>query len=57
MTNLWKTADESNGGGDTDTNTEGNPWDWGVLKTPDGEIIPPGACEGYHGKDNQRDMV
>ena len=27
---------------------ERNPWDWGVLLTKDGEIVPPGACEGYH---------
>jgi hypothetical protein len=55
MTNLWKTADDSQADGDGDGDT--NPWDWGVVKTTDGEIIPPGACEGYHGKDNHRDMV
>jgi hypothetical protein len=32
-------------------------WDWGVLVSADGEVIPPGACEGYHGKDNQREVL
>lgn len=30
------------------TTTEDNPWDWGVVVTPSGEIIEPGACDDYH---------
>jgi hypothetical protein len=32
-------------------------WDWGVLKDRDGNVIPPGACEGMYGKDKQRDVL
>ena len=32
-------------------------WDWGQVVTPDGEVIPPGACEGMHNKDEQRELL
>lgn len=32
-------------------------WDWGVVVTPRGEVIPPGACDGLHNKDKQRDPL
>lgn len=41
----------------TQADPERNPWDWGVVVTPDGEIIPPGACDGYHNKANQRELL
>lgn len=32
-------------------------WEWGTVMTPGGEVIPPGACEGYHNREKQRDIV
>lgn len=40
-----------------DQTTENSPWDWGVVKTPSGEIIPPGACDPYQNDDQQRDLL
>lgn len=34
-----------------------NPWDFGVLLSSDGAILPRGACEGYHQKRNQHDPL
>jgi len=36
---------------------ETNPWDWGVVKNTRGDVIPPGACDGFHNKENQRDIL
>ena len=34
-----------------------NPWDWGIVRDKDGNLIEPGACEGYHNGENQRDLL
>lgn len=32
-------------------------WGWGTVVDPTGEVIPPGACDGLHNKEQQRDLL
>jgi hypothetical protein len=62
MTDSEQWREFTTGGADPDDESdddppEQNPWDFGRLVSKDGDVIPPGACEGYHNGENQRELV